>query len=90
MIPPELRELTPSLYSSDSLNASEELVDTRYPQFVFTLKYSYIVLLDEERFAQLVSADERFHRPVAAKEVLDLTVLINLLRREDNWRGNHL
>ena len=36
MIPPELRELTPSLYSSDSLNASEELVDTRYPQFVFT------------------------------------------------------
>src|SRR6267143_243411 len=90
MIPPELRELTPSLYSSDSLTASEDLVDTRYPQFVFTLKYSYIVLLDEERFAQLVPADERFHRPVAAKEVLNLTVLIDLLRRADNRRGNHL
>ncbi len=39
MIPPELRELTPSFYSSDSLNAREELVDTRYPQMVFTSKY---------------------------------------------------
>ena len=38
MIPPELRELTPSFYSSDSLNASEELVDTHYPQIAFGLK----------------------------------------------------
>jgi hypothetical protein len=41
MIPPELHELTPSFYSSDSLNASEELVDTRYPQIAFTPKYLY-------------------------------------------------
>jgi len=36
MIPPELRELTPSFYSSDLLNASEELVNRRYPQIAFS------------------------------------------------------
>src|SRR5229473_7409017 len=51
---------------------------------------TYIVLLDEKCFAQLVAAHERFHCPVAAKEVLNLTVLINLLCREDNCRGNPL
>jgi hypothetical protein len=38
MIPPELRELTPSFYSSDSQNASEELVGTHYPQVAFCPK----------------------------------------------------
>src|SRR5712692_5105970 len=56
----------------------------------FVPKTLVSLLLDEERFAQLVPADEGFHRPVAAKEVLNLTVLIDLLRRADNRRGNHL
>jgi hypothetical protein len=56
MIPPELCELTPRFYSSDSSNASEELVNTRYPQIVS--QDTGIFLLDEERFAQLVAADE--------------------------------
>ena len=46
MIPPELRELTPSFYSSDSLNASKELLDTRYPQIAFrpkTFVFSYLM-----------------------------------------------
>ena len=38
MIPPELCELTPSFYSSDSLNASEELADTQYLQMTFRPK----------------------------------------------------
>ena len=33
MVPPELLELTPCLYSSNSSNASEEAVNTRFPQF---------------------------------------------------------
>jgi hypothetical protein len=32
IVPPELLELTPCLYASNSLNASEELVKIRYPQ----------------------------------------------------------
>ena len=44
MIPPELRELTPSFYSSDPLNAREELVDTRYPQIPFRRKNICIFL----------------------------------------------
>src|SRR5260370_40100950 len=47
-------------------------------------------LLDEECFAQLVAADERFHRSIADKEVLDLAVLINLLRRTDDRGRDHL
>jgi hypothetical protein len=32
MIPPELLELTPRLYSFNSLNASEETENARFPQ----------------------------------------------------------
>ena len=32
MVPPELRELTPRLYSSNSLNASEERENAQFPQ----------------------------------------------------------
>jgi hypothetical protein len=32
MVPPELLELTPCLYARISSNASEELLNTRFPQ----------------------------------------------------------
>ena len=40
MFPPELRELTPCLYSSNSSNASEERVNTRFPQRLLGLEIS--------------------------------------------------
>jgi hypothetical protein len=88
IVPPELRELTPRFYALDLSNASEELVNIRNPQMSRrrSSKDTPIELLDEERFAQLVAAHERFHRPVAAKEVLNLAILINLLRRTDDRR----
>jgi hypothetical protein len=40
MVPPELLELTPCLYARNSSNASEELVNTQFPQGAHILKFS--------------------------------------------------
>src|SRR3984893_19508485 len=47
-------------------------------------------LLDEQCFTELISADKRLHRPVAAEEILNFAVLVHTLRRTKHWRGNHL
>src|SRR6266581_7623010 len=47
-------------------------------------------LFEEENFPELVAADKGFHRSVADEKVLDLTILVNLLRRTDHSRRQHL
>src|ERR1700739_3880859 len=49
-----------------------------------------VLLLYEKRFAQLVAADEGFHCPVTAEEILNFPVLINALRGTNDWARNHL
>src|SRR6266566_903490 len=49
-----------------------------------------VLLLDEKGLAQLIATDKGFHRPIAAEEILDFPVLINLLRRAQNRGRNHL
>src|ERR1700741_5199914 len=88
MVPPELVELTPCLYSSNLRNASEQTGNEDFPQRLGSLNFRR--LLDEECFAQLVAADERFHRPEAGKKILDLAVLINFLRGANDRRRNYL
>ena len=39
---------------------------------------------------QLVASDKGFHGAVAAKEILDLTILVNALRRAQDRRGDDL
>ena len=52
MIPPELYELTNRFYSCGVLNASEEQVNTRYPQIAF--RQISLALFLMKRFAELV------------------------------------
>ena len=47
-------------------------------------------LLNEQGFAKLVPAHERFGRPVAAEKILDFAVLIHALRGAQHRTGNHL
>jgi len=56
MFPPELRELTLCLYSSNWRNASEELVKLEEADSVALERRC--ALLDEERLAQLVAPDK--------------------------------
>src|SRR5271165_1013087 len=49
-----------------------------------------VALLDEQRLAQLVASDERFAGAVTRKQILYFAVLINLLRRANERRRNHL
>ncbi len=65
IVPPELLELTFCLYSSNSSNASEERVNTRFPQRPVNGRQKIEQLFNEESFPQLVAANERFHRPEA-------------------------
>jgi hypothetical protein len=89
MSPPELLELTSNYYAAESRNASEEMEKLRYPQL---LKIDEIRkdLLDEKRFAELVAADERLHGAIAAEEILDFAILVDLLRRAKHCGGDHL
>lgn len=86
MSPPELNELTTTVYADARQIASEDCVNVRNRRLFTTLFLFLLIveLLNEERFAQLVSADEGFDRPEADEHVLDFPVLINLLRRADH------
>src|SRR5580658_4696252 len=47
-------------------------------------------LLDEERFAKLISAHERLHSAESTEEVLDFAVLVDLLGGTQYGRRNNL
>jgi len=47
-------------------------------------------LLYEERFAELVAADERLHCAKAIEEILNFTILVNALRGNQPRRADHL
>ena len=68
--------------SGEHTNRTEELS---------VLRSSFLgVLLDEERFPKLISADEGLHRAKSAEQVLNLAVLVNLLCRAQYRRRNDL
>jgi hypothetical protein len=86
MSPPELKELTPCLYSCKMDIASEELENARIhrlrnciPRDIDLLRIIY--LFNKKSFAKLVPADKRFHGAEAAEEILDFAVLENFLGR---------
>src|SRR5207247_2721933 len=86
MFPPELVELTSFLYSQKLLDAREKLANPP----TLSHRAAGVLLLDEKGLAQLIATDKGFHRPIAAEEILDFPVLINLLRRAQNRGRNHL
>src|SRR6266480_1279336 len=86
MFPPELVELTSFLYSQKLLDAREKLANPP----TLSHRAAGVLLLDEKGLAQLIATDKGFHRPIAAEEILDFPVLINLLRRAQFRCRNHL
>jgi hypothetical protein len=98
MSPPELDELTALVYADAKVNASEKKEKKQtedqaavepLPARLLASLCGLFALLNEESFAQLIAANERFHRTEAAKQVLNFTVLVDLLggaqdRRRDN------
>ncbi len=79
MLPPELDELWPPRLLLD-LKESKRRVGKPWRISVESDSCG-VKLFYEKRFAQLVAADKRFHGAVAPKEVLNLAILINFLRR---------
>ena len=78
MLPPELKELRPHVYSSVGRNASAESENRADSGGKRSRR---LKLFYEKRLAQLVAADERFHGAIAPKEILNLAILINFLCR---------
>jgi len=53
-------------------------------------KFLVICLLHEERFAQLIAADERLHGTEPVEEILNFPVLVDALRRTKRRRAEDL
>jgi hypothetical protein len=49
-----------------------------------------VELLPEERFAQLITADEGLGTAIAIEKILDFAILVDLLRGANRWTGENL
>jgi hypothetical protein len=49
-----------------------------------------VELLPEERFAQLITADEGLGAAIAIEKILDFAILVDLLRRKNRFAGEDL